>query len=149
MTDFFTAIATGDVAGVRGRLDADPGLLAEAGPSGASAALTALYHGHPALADELAARTGTLSIFEAAAFDDTARLAELIEADPGAVRAWSADGWQPLHLAAANANLDAIKALVAQGADVTAGNGEGLTALTLAQEKNHREAASLLRRYGA
>jgi len=65
------------------------------------------------------------------------------------VNAADAAGWRPLHLAAANNNLDAIKALVAQGADVAAGNGEGLTPLTIAQEKSHREAAALLRRYGA
>ena len=37
-----------------------------------------------------------------------------------------------------------MKTLIAQGADVTAANGEGKTALSLAQEKNHREAAALL-----
>ena len=65
------------------------------------------------------------------------------------VNAADANGWRPLHLAAANNNLDAINALIAQGADVAAGNGEGLTPLSIAQEKNHREAAALLRRHGA
>jgi hypothetical protein len=32
---------------------------------------------------------------------------------------------------------------------VAAGNGEGLTPLSIAQEKNHREAAALLRKFGA
>jgi ankyrin repeat protein len=54
-----------------------------------------------------------------------------------------------LHLAAANNNLDAIKTLIAQGADVNAANGEGKTPLSLAQEKNYREAAAFLRRHGA
>jgi ankyrin repeat protein len=52
-------------------------------------------------------------------------------------------------MAAHNNNVDAMKALIAQGADVHAANGEGQTALSLAQEKNHREAAALLRRHGA
>jgi ankyrin repeat protein len=52
-------------------------------------------------------------------------------------------------MAAHNNNVDAIKTLVAQGADVTAQNGSGSTPLSLAQEKNHREAAALLRRHGA
>ena len=65
------------------------------------------------------------------------------------VNAVDAQGWRPLHLAAANANLDSIKALIAQGAAVSAANNEGLTALALATEKNHREAAALLRRHGA
>ena len=42
-----------------------------------------------------------------------------------------------------------MKALIAQGADVSAVNGDGQTPLSLAQEKNQREAAALLRRYGA
>jgi ankyrin repeat protein len=45
--------------------------------------------------------------------------------------------------------MDAIKTLIAQGADVQAANGEAKTALSLATEKNHREAAALLRRFGA
>ena len=43
----------------------------------------------------------------------------------------------------------AMASLVAQGADVVASNREGQTALSLAQEKNHREAAALLRKHGA
>ncbi len=33
-----------------------------------------------------------------------------------------AKGWRPLHIAAANNNLDVMKSLIAQGADVTAAN---------------------------
>jgi len=45
--------------------------------------------------------------------------------------------------------MDAVKQLIAQGADVHAPNGEAKTALSLATEKNHREIAALLRRHGA
>jgi len=65
------------------------------------------------------------------------------------VNASDAGGWRPLHIAAANNDLDSIKALIAQGADAAAANGEGRTALSFAQEKGHREAAVLLRRHGA
>ena len=65
------------------------------------------------------------------------------------VNAADAQGWRPLHLAAANNNMDAVKQLIAQGADVHAPNGEAKTALSLATEKNHREVAALLRRHGA
>jgi ankyrin repeat protein len=54
-----------------------------------------------------------------------------------------------LHIAAANNNLDAMKALIAEGADVHASNSQGQTPLALVQEKNLREAAALLRRHGA
>lgn len=110
--EFFAAITTGDVARVRALLDAEPDLAETTAPDGASAALTALCLGWPALADELAARAGSLSVFEAAAFDDTDRLAELIQRDPALVRAWSADGWQPLHLAARFGRVEAARMLL-------------------------------------
>src|ERR1700730_11311846 len=65
------------------------------------------------------------------------------------VNAADAAGWRPLHLAAFNNNLDAMKQLIAQGADVHGQNREGLAAYALAQQKNHNEAAALLRRHGA
>jgi ankyrin repeat protein len=64
------------------------------------------------------------------------------------VNAPDAAGWRPLHVAAFNGNLDSMKQLIAQGADVHAQNREGLTAHALAQQKNHPEAAALVRRHG-
>ena len=118
VSEFFTAIAVGDVDLVRRLLDGEPGLLANHGPDGASAALTALYNGHAPLADELAARSGELSVFEAAAFDDTTRLTDLIAADQWAVNSWSEDGWQPLHLAAYFGRAEAARILLDAEADV-------------------------------
>ena len=118
VTEFFDAIAVGDVDLVRRMLDQEPGLLANLGPDGASPALTALYNGHAQLADELAARTGELSVFEAAAFDDTARLAELIAADRSVIGSWSADGWQALHLAAYFGRAEAARMLLDADAEV-------------------------------
>jgi ankyrin repeat protein len=116
---FFSAIAAGDVDEVRRMLDWEPRLMQEAGPDGASVALTALYAGQPRLADELAARSGDLSVFEAAAFDDTTRLEELITADRTVVNSWSADGWQPLHLAAYFGRAEAARALLDADAQVS------------------------------
>ncbi|HEV2887638.1 MAG TPA: ankyrin repeat domain-containing protein [Jatrophihabitans sp.] len=118
VSEFFDAIAVGDVDLVRRSLDDEPSLLANLGPDGASAALTALYNGHGPLADELAARTGELSVFEAAAFDDTARLAELIAADRSVINSWSADGWQALHLAAYFGRAEAARMLLDADAEV-------------------------------
>lgn len=109
---FFAAIVAGDAEQVRSTLDSYPQVLSESGPDGASPALTALYCGHPALADELAARSGDLSVFEAAAFDETGRLEELITANRAIVDSWSADGWQPLHLAAFFGRAEAARALL-------------------------------------
>lgn len=115
---FFAAIATGDVTAVRALLDQAPELLAQSGPEGESPALAALYRGHGPLADELAARQGPLSIFEAAAFDDAERIAELLLAEPAALESWSADGWQPLHLAAYFGRSEAARALLDADAGV-------------------------------
>ncbi|MEO6502679.1 MAG: ankyrin repeat domain-containing protein [Jatrophihabitantaceae bacterium] len=118
VSEFFAAIAVGDVDRVRRMLDVEPSLLANAGPDGASAGLTALYNGHVQLADELAARTGALTVFEAAAFDDTARLAELIAANRSVIDSWSADGWQALHLAAYFGRAEAARMLLDADAEV-------------------------------
>ncbi|MDQ1739346.1 MAG: uncharacterized protein QOE53_998 [Pseudonocardiales bacterium] len=118
LSEFFAAITVGDVDLVRRLLDEEPELLANLGPDGASPALTALYNGHPPLADELAARTGELSVFEAAAFDDTARLGELIAADRSVIGSWSPDGWQPLHLAAYFGRAEAARILLDADAEV-------------------------------
>lgn len=118
VTTFFDAVAAGDLEAVRAALDTDPALVGTPAPDGASAALTALYNGHVALADELAARAGKLSVFEAAAFDDTGRLEDLIRSSPEIVRSWSADGWQPLHLAAFFGRVEAVRTLLDADAPV-------------------------------
>jgi hypothetical protein len=115
---FVAAVVGGDLERVRAMLDLDPSLLHRPGPEGESPAMAALYHGHRHLADELAARAGELSVFEAAAFDDTDRLDELIRADPEIVRSWSADGWQPLHLAAYFGRTEAARTLLDADAPV-------------------------------
>jgi len=117
-SEFFAAIAVGDIDRVRRMLDEDPSLLTGVGPDGALPSLTALYNGHAPLADELAARTGELSVFEAAAFDDTARLGELITTDRSVINLWSGDGWQPLHLAAYFGRVEAARLLLDADAEV-------------------------------
>ena len=115
---FVAAVRAGEVDAVRVMLDSDVSLLRLTGPDGETVTLTALYAGHHQLADELAARAGELSVFEAAAFDDTERLAELIRTDAGLAVAWSADGWQPLHLAAYFGRTEAARMLLDADAPV-------------------------------
>jgi len=118
VSEFFEAVAAGNTERVRRMLDDSPELLTKSGRDGASAALTALYSGHVALGDELAGRAGELSVWEAAAFDDTDRLSDLIRNSPAVVAEWSADGWQPLHLAAFFGRIDAARALLDADAPV-------------------------------
>ena len=109
---YFAAVEAGDVDLVRILLDEEPTLLATVSGEGVRAPLTALYAGHPALADELAARSEPLDVHEASAFDDNGRLRILLAEDPGWVRAWSVDGWQPLHLAAYFGRVEAVRQLL-------------------------------------
>jgi ankyrin repeat protein len=115
---FFEAVAAGDLAVVRRLLGEHPRLISATSPDGASPALVALYAGQPRLADELAAHAGELSEFEAAAFDDTARLEALIRADRSVVGNWSPDGWQPLHLAAYFGRAESARILLDADAPV-------------------------------
>jgi ankyrin repeat protein len=109
---FLAAIACGDVDQVRQLLDDEPALISQPSATGGSVAIAALIAGHPGLADELAARSGELTIFEAAAFDECGRLEELILADPSAVDSYGGDGWRPLHLAARFGRAEAARALL-------------------------------------
>jgi ankyrin repeat protein len=140
------AVIDGDVDTVRSLLDEDPSLLAQTGPDGESLPLTALYHGHHRLADELAARSGELSVFEAAAFDDTERLEELIRADPSQLQAWSPDGWQPLHLAAYFGRTEAARVLLDADADPSepSRNAQQVHPLHAATAGQHSELVWLL-----
>ncbi len=90
-----------------------------------SNALEMLYAGNVDEAKRLLPRDEDLTIFEAAAFGRTGRLAEMIEDDPQQVNARSNDGFTPLHLAVFGRQEPAARLLVEAGADVEAlSNGE-------------------------
>ncbi|HEY6449653.1 MAG TPA: ankyrin repeat domain-containing protein [Candidatus Cybelea sp.] len=82
--------------------------------------LTALYNQRADEAAALASRLPRLDVFEAAAMGDAARLRELLTADPACARAWSDDGFTPLHLAAFFAHPECVRTLIEAGADADA-----------------------------
>jgi ankyrin repeat protein len=85
-----------------------------------SAALTALYAGETDRARELLRPDEELSVFEAAAFGRCDRLRRLLRDDPATVNAFSDDGFTPLHLAVFGCQEEAVRVLIAHGADVDA-----------------------------
>ncbi|MCW2529578.1 MAG: Ankyrin [Pseudonocardiales bacterium] len=148
---FFEAIAEGNTASVRGFLDDEPTLLAAVSPEGVRAPLAALYAGHAPLADELAGRSDPLDVHESAAFDDNGRLRTLLRENPGAVAAWSLDGWQPLHLAAYFGRTEAVRHLLDEDAppDEPSRNSLRVTPLQAAASASHSEIVWLLIAEGA
>jgi ankyrin repeat protein len=146
LTALYRAVQAGDVATVRQLLEQNPSLMSASGPSGESLALTAMYAGHSRLADELGANLSPLPIFEAVAFEETERLAGLIQAEPGLITSWSPDGWQPLHLAAMFGRAEAARALLDADAPVAekSVNQAARTPLGLAASGGHAELVWIL-----
>lgn len=111
------AVAAGDADALRELLDADPAAADARDGAGVSALLTALYHGREPLARMIEARRADLDVFEAAALGRVQRLASLLDAHPGEVTRFSADGWTALHLAAFFGHEAAVLLLLDRGAD--------------------------------
>jgi uncharacterized protein len=85
-----------------------------------SEALRALYEGDVERAEGLLAPDEKLSIFEAAAFGRSERLAAILTADPAQALARSEDGFTALHLAVFAEQAKAAHLLLDRGADVDA-----------------------------
>ena len=93
--------------------------------------LAAVYRGDRAAVEGMLEEGATLTLCEAAAVGDAARIRQLLAADPGALGIPSPDGWPALHLAAYFGHGDAVDALLEARADVHARstNSHGNTAL--------------------
>jgi ankyrin repeat protein len=120
MREFFEAIKGGRVDEVRALLQRDPSLRAARDAGGVSAILLSVYHGKPDVARVCVEMGAPLDIFEASALGRVDRIAALLREDPARVSAYSPDGFYPLGLAAFFGHLEAVRALLAAGADVHA-----------------------------
>ena len=116
--------------------------------------LEAIYRGDAEEAERLAARR-ELDVFEAAALGRTERLRELLAAEPEAANAWADDGFQPLGLASFFGHTDAVRLLLAHGAEVNSASRNQMKVMPLhsaaaAQDPSLRyEIAKLLLDAGA
>ena len=82
--------------------------------------LEAVYRGRREELAALLAAGPALTIFEAAALGDAARIRALLRQTAALAGERSDDGWTALHLAAHFGHADAVDALLAAGADVHA-----------------------------
>ena len=114
------AVRAGDVEELKALLKEDPKLAAARDDDGLSALLIATYENQIEVAEVLLSVLKDLDVFEAAALGRTDRLARLLDADPGAVAAWSPDGFTPLHLASFFGQADTVQLLLDRGGDVNA-----------------------------
>ena len=115
--EIFAAIDAGDEERVRDLVDSRPELAAAHDGDGLSAVLRAAYAGEDAILALLLEANPALDVFDAAAVGRTRGLEELLAADPALARAWSPDGFTPLHLAVFFGHEDAARLLLEHGAD--------------------------------
>ncbi len=120
MSDIFDAIKGGRLDEVRALVGASRSQLSARDANGVSAILLAVYHGKADIAQMLVELGAPIDIFEASALGKVDRIAMLLRDDPSRVSAYSQDGFYPLGLAAFFNHLDAVRALIAAGADVHA-----------------------------
>jgi ankyrin repeat protein len=149
--DLFAAIDAGDVDRVRAMLAADSSLALARDHEGVSALLRARYRRDRALVEAVKARVASLDAFEAATFGDLDRLVVLLADDPDLTGRRSGDGFTALHLAAFFGQDDAVRLLLARGADPDA-RGTGWmtgTPLNAAASARHATVVALLLEAGA
>lgn len=114
------AVKARDAAAVAALLDADAALVSARPGNGASPVLMAAYVGAAEVVAAFRARGVQLTVWEAAALGDTARLGTVLSGDASLVHAYSGDGWTPLHLACFFGHGPAAERLLAHGADIHA-----------------------------
>jgi uncharacterized protein len=120
MSDIFEAIEKGDRARVEALLGEDATRAGARNERGDSTILAAVYNGRREILDLLLERGAPVGLFEAAALGLEAAAAEYLKTEPGAVLAYSHDGWTALHLAAFFGHREVAAVLLDRGADVNA-----------------------------
>lgn len=118
--EIFAALGRGDLKRVEAMLASEPALANARNGRGDSLLLAAVYLGQRLLARKVVDAGAAFGLHEAAALGDAERARAAIEAEPGLVRAYSHDGWTPLHLAAFFGHAEVARLLLDRGADVNA-----------------------------
>lgn len=148
---FTVAIAAGDADMARSLLARNPGLAYTRMEDGVPAVLYSLYRGRAEIVEALRASGMRMTLHEACALGETARVERILGWGPEEIDRCSSDGYTPLQLASFFGRTEVAALLLAQGADVhaVARNPMGIQPLHAAVAGKHLEAARLLIGAGA
>lgn len=148
---FFDAIRSGDRDTVDTLVTADSSLLAAMDENGLGAYVAARYSGRTEIAALLLEKGVKLDIYAASMAGAKDKVLECIGNDPELIRAFSHDGWTPLHLACFFGQPETAEALIAQGADVHARSRNPMhnTPLHAAVAGRNKNAVRALLEHGA
>ena len=147
--DVFAAITANDKERVAQLIAADPGVAHVRNAGGISALMQARYENRMDIVDLLRKAAGELDIFESSALGDVARLNRLLANDGELVKARSADGFTPLHLACFFGQLEAAETLVQHGADANAVSPSRIAVIHSAAASRNAALLKLVLRAGA
>lgn len=152
--EIFSALEAGDAGRLASLLEADPGIVKARNDAGDSPLLVAAYHKRRDMVDLLLRNGSEVSLFEACVIGLAERVADLLEQDPSLARAYSHDGWTPLHLAAFFGQTEIARLLLDRGAEIDARSrserfARSNTPLHAAAANGQMEAARLLLARGA
>ena len=113
--------------------------------------MRAVYYRQTDVVKELLASGVELNVYEAAATGQTARLRELIVANPSLVNSHAPDGFTPLGLAVFFGHPETVNALLEAGADVNVASSESMNVapLSSASAAGQLEIARTLIAHGA
>ncbi len=116
--EFLEAVKQGNASLVRQMLETNPALASARAESGESALLLSVYYGKDDVLELLLARGLPLNVFEAAAVGVRDTVAARMKEDGSLLRAFSHDGFTPLHLAAFFGRIPVVELLLSLGAPV-------------------------------
>ena len=120
MQQLFEAIKDGRVDEVTRLVRETPALVSARDASGASAVLVAAYNMKPDVVAALIELGAPIDIFEASVLGQVDRLREVLASHPARVSEHAPDGFTPVALAAFFGQPEAVRVLIAAGADVNA-----------------------------
>jgi len=147
--DVFAAITANDKGRIAQLMAAGPGAAHARNAGGISALMQARYENRMEIVDLLRQAAGDLDIFESSALGDVARLNRLLANDGELVKARSADGFTPLHLACFFGQLEAAETLVQHGADANAVSPSRIAVIHSAAASRNAALLKLVLRGGA